>query len=129
MCGSMRRTTSPSISITMRSTPWAAGCCGPKFMVSGLIWVSAISGRLLVARQAARLEHAFPRALEIERAELLHQLHRLVDHALLRFVVTHLDIAGEREVLAERMPLEPVVGQDAAQVRVALEEDAEHVVG
>src|SRR5690349_6145395 len=28
--------------MTMRRTPWAAGCCGPKFMVIGLIWVSAM---------------------------------------------------------------------------------------
>ena len=30
---SIRSTTSPSISITKRRTPCAAGCCGPKFMV------------------------------------------------------------------------------------------------
>ena len=31
-----RSTISPSISRTRRSTPCAAGCCGPKFIVSGL---------------------------------------------------------------------------------------------
>src|SRR5919107_532662 len=36
-------------------------------------------------------------------------------------------VAAQREVLAERVPL-PVVGQeDAAQVRVTVEDDAEHV--
>src|SRR3546814_11701971 len=38
-----------------------------------------------------------------------------------------LDVADQREVLAERMADEPVVGQDPAQVRMALEDDAEQV--
>ena len=33
MCGSARWMTSPSSSSTRRSTPCAAGCCGPKFKV------------------------------------------------------------------------------------------------
>jgi hypothetical protein len=33
MCGSARWITSPSSSSTSRSTPCAAGCCGPKFNV------------------------------------------------------------------------------------------------
>ena len=33
MCGSARWITSPSSSSTRRSTPCAAGCCGPKFIV------------------------------------------------------------------------------------------------
>src|SRR6202048_4609272 len=33
ICGSTRSTTSPSSSSTRRRTPWAAGCCGPKFTV------------------------------------------------------------------------------------------------
>src|SRR3954452_7240285 len=33
MCGSTRSTISPSSSSTSRSTPCAAGCCGPKLMV------------------------------------------------------------------------------------------------
>ena len=33
MCGSARWITSPSSSSTSRSTPCAAGCCGPKFRV------------------------------------------------------------------------------------------------
>jgi hypothetical protein len=66
---------------------------------------------------------------EVEVAEFLRELHRLVDHALLLVVVAHLDEAGQREVLAQRMPLEAVVGEDAAQVRMAGEQDAVHVVG
>src|SRR3546814_12861216 len=55
--------------------------------------------------------------------------HRLVHHALLLGVVANLDVADEREILAERMAYEAVVGQDPAQVRVALEDDAEQVEG
>ncbi len=33
MCGSQRSTISPSSSSTSRSTPCAAGCCGPKLML------------------------------------------------------------------------------------------------
>src|SRR5918994_3933951 len=33
ICGSTRSTTSPSSSSTRRSTPCAAGCCGPKLIV------------------------------------------------------------------------------------------------
>jgi hypothetical protein len=53
-----------------------------------------------------------------------HQLDRLVDHPLLLVVVAHLDKAGEREVLAQRMAFETVVGQDAAQVRDGRKQDA-----
>ena len=66
---------------------------------------------------------------EIEIAELLLQLDRLVDHALRLVVVTHLDEAGQREILAQRMALEAVVGEDAAQVRMAGEQDAVEIVG
>src|SRR3546814_2885839 len=60
-------------------------------------------------------------------AEILRQLHRLVDDALVLFGIPHLDIAGQREVLALRMALEAIVRQDAAQVGIALEDDAVHV--
>src|ERR1041384_4402540 len=107
ICGSQRSTISPSISTTRRSTPWAAGCCGPKFIVSVLISTSDMTLTLcllvglLVARQ--HLLRAFPRAQEVEAAELLGELHGLVDDALLQVVPAHLDEAGQREVLAQRM--------------------------
>src|SRR5215210_4779992 len=49
MCGSTRSTTSPSSSSTRRSTPWAAGCCGPKLMVKlrSAVAASAMSHRCL----------------------------------------------------------------------------------
>ena len=80
---------------------------------------SAISHRLrlglLVARQ--HVVRAFPRRQEIEVAEFLREPHRLVDHALLLVVVAHLDEAGQREVLAQRMALEAVVGEHAGAGR------------
>src|ERR1700761_8619817 len=42
ICGSTRSTTSPSSSSTRRSTPCAAGCCGPKLMVKLRSAVSAM---------------------------------------------------------------------------------------
>src|SRR5215470_8921786 len=102
MCGSTRSTTSPSSSSTRRNTPWAAGCCGPKLILNWRISVSgmALGTLLLVSRQ--HVVHALPGALEVEVAELLGQLDGLVDDALLVVVVAHLDIAGEREALAQR---------------------------
>src|ERR1043165_4107360 len=43
MCGSTRSTTSPSSSSTRRSTPCAAGCCGPKLMLNCRMSVSGIA--------------------------------------------------------------------------------------
>src|SRR5215207_10513250 len=63
ICGSTRSTTSPSSSSTSRSTPCAAGCCGPKLIVklrSGA--VSAMSHRNL---------HGFVRLLGESRSELV----------------------------------------------------------
>src|SRR5262245_48136574 len=129
MCGSQRSTISPSISTTRRSTPWAAGCCGPKFIVSVLISTSdmTLTLCLLVARQ--HLVRAFPWAEEVEATEFLLQLHRFVDDALLQVVPAHLDEAGQREVLAQRMPLEAVVGQDAPQIGMIGEPHAVKIVG
>src|SRR6185369_10924014 len=112
MCGSAFWITSPSISSTRRNTPCAAGCCGPKFIVR--LRISATEALLT---DNARYQHA------------RFNGYRLVDHALLVFVVAHLDLADEREVLAERMPDEAVVGQDAAQVRMTFEDDTEKVEG
>src|SRR5438034_8995157 len=108
MCGSTRSTSSPSSSSTRRSTPWAAGCCGPKLMVK-LRRFSAIrrSFGLLVAgqRQVAR---ALPRRQKVEIAEFLGESHLVIDHALLLIVVAHLDDAGQREILAQRVPFEAI---------------------
>src|SRR6185369_445927 len=106
MYGSQRSTISPSISTTRRSTPWAAGCCGPKFIVRVLISTSDMSAlcRLLVTRQ--HVLGALPGTEEVEAAEFLGELHGLIDHTLLHIVPAQLDEAGQREVLAHRMAFE-----------------------
>src|SRR6188508_1017856 len=97
MCGSARWMTSPSSSRTSRSTPCAAGCCGPKFSVK--FWISGTAGILCV--QVGLVARVVADDLRNERARL--DADGLVDDAPFRRVVTHLDVADQREVLAERM--------------------------
>src|SRR3990170_2393724 len=52
---------------------------------------------------------------------------RLIHDAPLVGVVAHFDVSHDREILAERMTDEAVVGEDAPQVRVPGENDAEQV--
>src|SRR6478735_5609089 len=120
-CGSAFMMVSPSISSTRRSTPWAAGCWGPKFSVKLRISATAVilEFRLIAVVVADHLRHQ----------GAFHDLHGLVDHPLLVGVVPHFDIAHQREVLAERMADETIVGKQAAQVRVAVENDAEQIEG
>src|SRR3954471_602621 len=78
--------------------------------------------RLLVTRQHHRrkdIVRAFPWAEEVEIAELLLQLDLFVNDSLCKVIVAHLDETGCRKILAQRMTLKTVVGEDAAQVRVA----------
>src|SRR5690606_15896000 len=119
MCGSAFWMTSPSISSTRRSTPWAAGCCGPKFNVK--FWISGIA-RVLQLRLVASVVTD-----DLRHERSLHDAHRLVYDTALVGVVTHLDVADQREVFAERMADEAVVRQDPAQIRMALEENAEEI--
>jgi hypothetical protein len=53
MCGSARSTTSPFISSTRRSTPWAAGCCGPKLIVKFCTWAGTIGVSVAMPRTLA----------------------------------------------------------------------------
>ena len=68
------------------------------------------------------------RATALKVAEGLSQLKRLDHNTLLFLVVTNLGVTSEREVLAERVAVETVVGHDAAQIRVSNEEDTEQIV-
>jgi len=72
---------------------------------------------------------SFPRRKEIELAEFLVEPNRLVHHPLLLVVVADFDEAGEREILAQRMALETVVGEDSAHVGMTDEEHAVEIVG
>src|SRR5688572_6866164 len=118
MCGSAFWMTSPSSSSTSLSTPCAAGCCGPKFSVK--FWISGTAGILqlqigLVARVVANdFRH--------ERAR--HDADGLVDDAALGRVVAHLDVADQREVLAEWMADEAVIRQEPPQIRMTAEQYA-----
>src|SRR3990172_7593494 len=104
ICGSARWMTSPSISSTRRSTPWAAGCWGPKLMV--MFWISGIADH-------PRHQHA------------VLDGHGLIYHPLLVGVVTDLHIAFQREILAEWMADETVIRQDPPQIGMPFEQDAE----
>jgi len=95
------------------------GCCGPKSSSSADLdfgHQGLLPAGFSAFSSPAAAHHAFPRADEIEGAKFLAQVHGLVDDALLLDVVAHLDIAGERKVLAQRMAFEAVVGEQAAQV-------------
>ena len=84
--------------------------------------------RLLIARQH-RIVRAFPWREKIEFAEFLIEADGLVQHPLLLVVVAHLDEAGEREILAQRMAVEAVIGQQPPHVRMAGEDHAIEIVG
>src|SRR4051812_3567841 len=87
---------------------------------------SLSAGGLLVPRQA--VARTFPRREEIEIAEFLGEAHLLVYDAFLLVVVADLDETGERKILAQRMALEAVIGEQPAHVRMAGEDDAVQVV-
>src|ERR1700754_393241 len=102
MCGSAFWMVSPSISSTRRSTPCAAGCCGPKFSVK--FWISGIAGRIL---EIVLVAVVAPDDLRHESARL--DAHRLVDDAALYRIVADLDVADQWEIFAERVADESVV--------------------
>ena len=68
---------------------------------------------------AYRLGHQYA---VLDRDRLVH------DPALFR-VIAHFHVALQRKILAERVSLETVVGQDASQVGMSVEHDAEQVKG
>src|ERR1700704_69485 len=82
--------------------------------------------RLLIARQ--RIIRAFPWREKIEFAEFLIETDGFVDHPFLLVVVAHFDEAGEREILAQRMAVKAVVGQQPPHVRMAGEDHAVKIV-
>src|ERR1700730_2190981 len=82
--------------------------------------------RLLVTGQ--RIVRAFPGREKIEFPEFLVEADRLVEHPLLLVVVADLDETGERKVLAQRMAVEAVVGQEPPHVGMAGEDHAIEVV-
>src|SRR5438876_8930026 len=72
-----------------------------------------------------RIVRAFPWREEIEVAKFLVETDGFVKHPLLLIVVAHLDEAGKREILAQRVALKTVVGQQPPHVRMA---DKDHPI-
>src|SRR5688572_10385598 len=120
MCGSALWITSPSISSTRRSTPCAAGCCGPKFSVK--LWISVMAARPRSAGGTFLADHFRHRDPRLDA-------DRLLDDAAPPRVVAHFHVTGQREVPADRVADEAVVREDAPQVRVPAEQDAVEVEG
>jgi hypothetical protein len=90
------------------------------YLLSSARDASHAAASRLFHRRAAGYRSSLPTARIIEIAEILRQFHRLIDHALLFFVIAKLDITGQREIFTLRMSLKTVIRQDAAQVRVPL---------
>src|SRR5690606_14747014 len=100
-----------------RNTPCAAGCCGPKFMVK--FWISGIAGALL--------ETGYK--LVILADHFGHQGawlygNGLINHPPLLRIVTYFHIAAQREILAEGVTDKAVIRQNAAQIRMPVEQHA-----
>src|SRR5713226_1928798 len=89
---------------------------------------SLFAASLLVSGQH-RIVRAFPWREEIEVTEFLIETDGFVKHPLLLIVVTHLDEAGKREILAQRVALKAVVGQQPPHVRMADEDHPIKIVG
>src|SRR5215213_7134653 len=131
MIGTTRRTCSPSSVVSSRSTPWVAGWCGPMLIVksSSVLSSSSASGspptcgscsyRSMVMDRS-RSRYGMFRGSVVSLIPLRHlPLVEGVDHRL----------AADREVAAQRVTDVVLGHEDPAQVRVAGEDDAEHVVG
>src|SRR6266700_1603254 len=85
-----------------------------------------LPARFLVTRQ--HIIGAFPWREKIEVAEFLGEPNRFVDDALELVVVAHLDEAGQREILAQRVTLEAIIGEAPPQIRMASEHNPIEVV-
>lgn len=71
----------------------------------------------------------FPgRAAALKVSERLGELERLNHNALLLLIISDLSVAGQGEVLPQRVSVETVVGHDAPQIGVVREEHTEEVV-
>src|SRR6185503_13195794 len=109
---------SPCTSSTMRTVPCMAGCDGPMF--SGTGWVGR-SGRSMSAMSSASWKPRTTRRCSISVVLILvSRLDVRAPHQRLALLL--------RVVLAQRVPDELGIHQDAAQVGMALEAHAVQVV-
>src|SRR3546814_704371 len=137
--GLVRSTISPSSSSMRRSTPWVDGCCGPMLMI--IVSSSDGSSPLKVAASASDMRRVAPtsRITSAASAEVRLVISCAPSEVARRRreELRSAGIAGLLELdrdatdglaLAQRVP-DPVLGhEDACEVGVALEADAEHVV-
>src|SRR3546814_16674992 len=72
--------------------------------------------------RSTRTDTLFPYTTLFRSAEILRELDRFVDDALGVLRIAQLDIARQREILALRVSAKAVIGEDAAQVGIALEQ-------
>src|SRR5918999_2140145 len=128
MIGLTSRTTSPSSVVRRRSTPCVAGWCGPKLMVRNSSWRSPGTTASVPETGSSPI-----RSMVTERSRsrygTLTGSKSVIPARVLALVegVEH-GLAAHREVAPLRVALVVLGHQDAAQVGVALEDHAEHVV-
>src|SRR5688572_23875574 len=126
MIGSICRTVSPSSVSRSRSTPCVAGWCGPMLIVN-----SSCRGSSSVPMTGCSI---VPRSSVIDCSRSRYGTARpgwrsLIPAWDLVLVVREQDrLAADREVAPLRVALVVLGHEDPAQVRVAVEDDPEHVV-
>src|SRR5215217_4562513 len=121
MIGFTSRTISPSSVVSRRSTPCVAGWCGPMLMVSSSSCCSPIDS-IVTERSRSRYGTLSASVVVPDRSRSVIPAWELrlvegVDHRL----------AAHREVAPLGVALVVLRHQDAAHVRVAVEDHAEHV--
>src|SRR5437870_3761636 len=124
MTGSASTMRSPSTLTSTRSTPWVAGCWGPTFSTISSVCSTPAPDRRALMGALVRSSGTVP----ISAGESSPQRTASLGLFLVLGPGPRLEpAAGEPERLAQGVALE-VLGQvELDQVRVALEEDAEHL--
>src|SRR5918999_1778963 len=121
MIGLTSRTISPSSVVSRRSTPWVAGWCGPMLIVRSSSCSLPI-GSIVTERSRSRYGTSSgsvmaPGCSSVIPARELRLVEGVDDR-----------LAAHREVAPLREALVVLGHQDAAHVRMAVEDHAEHVV-
>src|SRR5918996_3693991 len=128
MIGFTSRTTSPSSVVSRRRTPWVAGWCGPKLTVRSSSWRSPGTTASVPETGSSPI-----RSIVTERSRSRYGTlvgSRSVIPARVLALVEGVEdgLAAHREVAPLREALVVLRHQDAPEVRMALEDHAEHVV-
>src|SRR5512139_1040910 len=115
MTGMTSLTSSPSRVTTRRSTPWVLGCCGP------MLTTTSLKARPSTSEPSPRAVASSMR----RRASFTASSGSGVSNwSYMRVVLREVHV-----VFAQRVTDEVVLEQDATQVGVADEPDADHVPG